>query len=503
MRAFQKMRFNLLYLVFLFVLFSCSDSSDGERLAQRSCGSCHQFPEPELLDKATWREHVLPRMGAWLGMPDKAQLLSDMKGESIYADGISANLIPKEPQISEKDWQLIQRYYIDNASENISAPVEPSSYEDLEAKFSFKTIKLNTLKRPASNTLMHFEQSNSQFYISDQEGLLSIYNSDFQKIDSVKFGSTVSSIVLNGNTNFDALLMGKIRPNNEPIGSLENSENENLIQGLFRPVYLDKLDLNQDQQDDYLISSFGYHVGRLSWYEKKNDALEEHILLAAAGPIKTITEDINQDGLIDIIVLMSQGNEAVYYFENLGKGEFKLNEWLKLPPVYGSSDFEWADINNDGFKDIIIASGDNGDFSLIRKPYHGVRIFINNGKNKFSEGLFLPLHGATGLEIADFDGDGDTDIAVIANFADFSENPHRGFVLYDNEGSLKFKPYISNKTDSGRWLVMEKGDFDADGDMDIILGSHLINLMVERETLIKWKNAQVDFMVLENKTISK
>lgn len=499
------MRYNLINIasvLFGTILLSCSSSDDGQRLAERSCGSCHQFPKPELLDKTTWQENVLPRMGAWLGMPEKTLLLNDMKGESMYADGISKQLIPTEPQISEKDWQLIQDYYIDNAPEGISVLPEPNTFEDLATKFDFKPKKLKTLTRPASNTLIHFNKALNRFYISDQAGLLSIYNPNLQKIDSVKFESTISSINVNDEDNFDVLLMGKIRPNNEPIGTLVNKGKE-LVNGLFRPVHFEKIDLNQDKQDDYLISNFGYHIGRLSWYEKKGEKYEEHILLPAAGAIKTITEDINQDGLIDILVLMTQGNEAVYYFENLGKGEFKLTPWLTLPPVYGSSDFEWVDINGDGFKDIIIASGDNGDFSLIRKPYHGVRIFINDGKFHFSETQFLALQGASAIEVDDFDSDGDMDIAVIANFADFSKETQRGFVLYDNLGDLNFSPFISNKTDIGRWLVMEKGDFDSDGDMDIILGSHLINLMVERETLLKWKNEQTDLLILENKESNK
>jgi hypothetical protein len=110
------------------------------------------------------------------------------------------------------------------------------------------------------------------------------------------------------------------------------------------------------------------------------------------------------------------------------------------------------------------------------------------------------LQGASGLQLADFDGDGDMDIAAIANFADFTYKPHRSFVLYDNLGEMNFQAYVSDQTDNGRWLIMEKGDFDADGDVDLILGSHLINLMVDRETLVAWKNKQTDVLMLRNKS---
>jgi hypothetical protein len=501
LKRHQYMR-NIIFALTLlsFIQFSCSNKEDGKKLAERSCGSCHEFPKAELLDKETWKEHVLPRMGAWLGMGNKDILINDMSSENDYGQSLSKSLIPNSPQISENDWQLIQEYYLVNSPEVLKTEVYPQTYKDLSDKFSFEPKQMGTLSRPASNTKILFDDKKKQFYIADNDGEVSVFDNTLKELNSIKYESTVSSIKINAGQAYDALLMGKIRPNNQSIGTLMNSD-QTVIKGLFRPVYMEKSDLNQDGIEDYLICNFGYHVGKLSWYEfNANGKYQEHILLPVAGAIKTIIEDINKDGLPDIIVLMAQGNESIFYFENLGKGEFKTVKWLSVPPVYGSSDFEWEDVNNDGHKDIVIANGDNGDFSLIRKPYHGIRIFINDGKNHFKESLFIPLQGATGLKLADFDKDGDLDIAVIANFADYSIKPHRSFVLYDNLGNLKFEPYVSDKTDIGRWLVLEKGDFDADGDTDLILGSHLINLMVERETLITWKNHQTDVLVLKNKS---
>jgi hypothetical protein len=46
--------------------------------------------------------------------------------------------------------------------------------------------------------------------------------------------------------------------------------------------------------------------------------------------------------------------------------------------------------------DIITAHGDNADYSNIPKAYHGIRIHINSGNNKFAENsftLFMELPG--------------------------------------------------------------------------------------------------------------
>jgi hypothetical protein len=43
----------------------------GEALARQVCASCHLFPEPQLLDKETWRDGALPHMEPFLGIKPK------------------------------------------------------------------------------------------------------------------------------------------------------------------------------------------------------------------------------------------------------------------------------------------------------------------------------------------------------------------------------------------------------------------------------------------------
>ncbi len=101
------------------------------------------------------------------------------------------------------------------------------------------------------------------------------------------------------------------------------------------------------------------------------------ILRSLPGAIRAYINDYNHDGLQDIMVLFAQGDESIILFTNLGNGGFQQEQLLRFPPSYGSSYFELADFNNDGYPDIVYTCGDNADYSPVLKPYHGVYIFMN------------------------------------------------------------------------------------------------------------------------------
>lgn len=188
------------------------------------------------------------------------------------------------------------------------------------------------------------------------------------------------------------------------------------------------------------------------------------------GVRNVVITDENHDGLPDVVALFTQGDEQIVQFTSRGNFEFKQTSVLRFPAVYGSSYFQLADFNGDGNRDILYTNGDNGDYGVTLRPYHGVRIFLNDGKSSFKENWFYPMHGASKAIAYDFDGDGDSDIAAIAFYPDLIKTPQRGFIYFENTGN-GFTPYVTPLASAGRWAVMESVDLDHDDDLDIILGA--------------------------------
>jgi hypothetical protein len=210
-----------------------------------------------------------------------------------------------------------------------------------------------------------------------------------------------------------------------------------------------------------------------------------------------ITGDFNGDGKKDIIALMTQADERIRLYLGQGNFNFAASTILRFPAVYGSSYFEINDFNKDGFFDILYTNGDNSDYSMILKPYHGVRVFLNDGGQHFKESWFYPMNGASWAMARDFDQDGDLDIAAIAFFPDFKRSPEQSFIYFENRGG-NFFPFVTRESTCGRWLVMNVADIDNDNDLDILLGA-LDFKPSEAPIFEGWKKQPTSLLVLKNK----
>ena len=133
------------------------------------------------------------------------------------------------------------------------------------------------------------------------------------------------------------------------------------------------------------------------------------------------------------------------------------------------------------------------------KSHHGIRIYLNDGDNAFVERVFFPMYGASKALAVDFDGDGDLDIAGIAMFADFMRRPEAGFVYLENQGDLQFDAAHTPEAADGRWVAMDVGDMDGDGDVDIVLGSFIEGPGAVPNVLMqRWRDLQRPILYLEN-----
>jgi len=472
----------------------------GRRLAQLYCQTCHLFPEPSLLDKATWEQGALPEMAPWLGLA-KPKLERRRDGEIIT----EANVFPPAPVISPQDWETIRNYYKAAAPERpLPQPERPPIQPNLK-QFRIKPLAYH--RDVPMTTLVKIDAN--RLYVGDaMTRTLEALNPDGEREFAVEFDSAPISLRIQ-NGLLDLTLVGRLFPSDDIKGKLlqlrpasDDMKITKVLGQLRRPTDTTFADLNGDGREDFVICQFGNRLGRFSWFENLGDGkYEEHILFDRPGAIRSQVYDVNGDGLQDIFVLMGQAREGVYLFINRGKGVFEETTVIEQHPAFGYAYFELVDFNQDGHIDLLTVNGDNGEYLSQPKNYHGVRIYLNDGHNKFTEKWFFPLNGAYKAIARDFDGDGDLDIAAISFFPDYEKSPEESFVYLENKGDWKFEAFSFPQCTAGRWITMDAGDLDGDGDIDIVLGSLALgptSTFVPASLQANWKTNHLPILMLEN-----
>ncbi len=474
---------------------------NGEELAKVYCGSCHLYPEPALLPKEYWTG-VLPRMAARLGVKmDEFNPYEQKSMEEAFLVE-QAGVFPKEPLLSDTSWQKIVAFYQEKAPDSLSLEALPQGESTTLFKTSFMDLGRTD---PPITTMLEMDTINHVLHYGDASGYLYRLDDQFQTTARLKLPSPPVDVKKTLIPE-DLLILnvGLLNPNDIETGIVLKtkipalSRRDLVFTGLARPVDFEVGDLDGDGEEDIVVCHFGFEIGRLSWYKRTGDQYEERILKNLPGASKVLLQDVDGDTDLDIIVLFAQGDEGVSIFYNT-KGLFKEEQILRVPSIYGSSDFEFLDFDQDGDMDIILANGDNGDKTFILKPYHGVRVYINTGDYKYEERYFFPMYGATKVRARDFDADGDIDLIASSFFSDYDDLGRKSIAYLENTGNLQFTPHHFPEAMNGRWLVMDAGDIDNDGDEDIVIGSFVQGLIaVPDEVLANWRSSTNPILFLEN-----
>jgi enediyne biosynthesis protein E4 len=197
-------------------------------------------------------------------------------------------------------------------------------------------------------------------------------------------------------------------------------------------------------------------------------------MLSTEGPALAIA-DINKDGLDDVFIGASKTNHnAVFLQRPEGKFVKTVQPEMFKDSMYEDVDATWADVNNDGNIDLIIASGGN--------EYYGTdehllpRVYLNDGKANFKkrEGTFAGVYVTASCVVAnDFNGDGFIDLFLGGRTVPWNYGEIPRSYLLQNDGTGKFADvtdmYANGLAKIGMVTNAIWFDIDKDNDKDLVI----------------------------------
>ena len=285
--------------------------------------------------------------------------------------------------------------------------------------------------------------------------------------------------------------MGYVFPNNDRIGTvwvLENDGRQNftphsVLENTERVTDVRAADCNGDGRLDLVLAQFGYDQGAVSWLERTGPwTFRRHVLLQLSGAVNVGVADFNADGRADIVALVSQQWEEVYYFENGPEGFKARRLWGSTNEDYGSSGLTVGDLNRDGQPDIIFSNGDGFGpaASPGPRPWHGLQWLENEGRGTFRYHRIGDLPGAFSPVVVDWDGDGAMDVVAVAAYSGRGKpgtpgagNSSATLLWFRNNGRAEFTAHAL-ATEPRDQITLAAGSFSGTAQPELVSGGFFL-----------------------------
>ena len=427
---------------------SCVESSDKvhqDPKVARHCTSCHLYPDPSSLTSEIWTESVLPEMADYFIWPSTS--------EFIYANKPFYNKLGRSP-MDDDTWKGIINFYGKFGLQSIDT-IASSALED-QREFSEKLLQLNHSREITSLAITKDHE-----LLIGSKGILYSMDSSFVVLDSTSIGEDILNIYPYNQDSIFIATAASIDPHEGKDGRvlLYQEDISSVITGLSRPVQLLK------KGQDLYISQFGYRTGALSKHNLHQTSRTD--LHQYPGTYRLHEARLSSNAEKELIISVAQALDGVYKLDTTSG--YALKPLIRFRPEFGLSDIDIADINGDGLDDIVVVNGDNADYSIMPKSYHGIRVYLNTGDETFEESFHYSLYGATQGKFIDINGDEYMDIIVSSYFSIYSGE---SVLIFLGQENMYYEPYKVKNAPHGKWMVMEKGDLDNDGDEDVVLGSY-------------------------------
>jgi hypothetical protein len=447
-----------------------------EKQIQDFCGACHAVPKPDSFPKSAWYDEV-------------------RRGYDFYFQSGRSDLHPP-PQAE------VTTYFRERAPAKLTIPEAEPESDVSRLKFRTQVVEAPVRGPEGAAAIAGVEwippgATAAGFLLTDmRHGNIQLFDSagkfvrEWRDVATNPATAHVSDVDGDGGHDLIVSDLGSFLPADHDRGRAivvrdflsDAPRAQTLLGKVGRVADACPGDFDGDGATDLVISEFGWHTtGGIPFL--RNIAGQPSVpspverLDSRPGTIHGQAVDLNGDGKLDYVALISQEHETVVAFLREGDG-FRKEVLHSAPdPSYGSSGIALADLDGDGDLDLLYTCGDTFDSHLV-KPYHGVFWMENRGEFPFVEHRLTTLPGVHRALAADLDHDGDLDVAAVAFLPETAvrgdERKRFDSVIWLEQTSPGAFVRHSIERGSPLHTAAAVGDFDGDGDVDVA-ASHFLD----------------------------
>jgi hypothetical protein len=237
--------------------------------------------------------------------------------------------------------------------------------------------------------------------------------------------------------------------------------------GSVRTIH--RFDLNQDGHLDLMFNSthdtYAFIPATMCFVDPDKKSVVQQDL-AVEGSKGVAVEDLNQDGWLDLVFCPNEGGiQHPRRFLTViwgGDDGWPAHRSNGLLPVHSAKAVTTADLNKDGWPDIVTL---NGEAWLRGQPDGDILRIFWGGDDGFvlTKRLDIGIKGGVGLAAADFDGDSAADAAVLTSEGEIHV---LWATLNAHDGKDIDRTTLSAPVGASNSLIT--GDIDRDGKIDLI-----------------------------------
>src|SRR5579863_1046193 len=223
-----------------------------------------------------------------------------------------------------------------------------------------------------------------------------------------------------------------------------------------QPLAISTGDLNEDGKLDLVLANASDNTLSVLLGNGDGTFQTQKTYAVGANPMDIAIADFNGDGRLDLAVTNTKSNTVSVL---LGNGDGTFRTQVQYATGMGPNGIAAADVNGDGKLDLLVTNSSDNTLSVL----------LGNGDGTFQAAVnYAAGEDPVSVAVGDFNHDGKLDLAVANFIADFGFNRNLVTILLGN-GDGTFSPPTSYTSNCGSFVTA--ADFNGDGNLDLAVAT--------------------------------